>query len=84
MTDTPAAAPPAESAATSVATGDEAAEIINQREENERRGITGRRYLTCEKFGDVLEVREGLACRHPKVTCKYRLSCPIYQIGRNE
>ncbi|MBN2332017.1 MAG: hypothetical protein JXO49_09050 [Deltaproteobacteria bacterium] len=57
---------------------------INEQEDNERRGIMGRRYATCEKFGDVLEVKEGLACRHPKETCKYRLSCPIHLIGENE
>lgn len=57
--------------------------MINERLENERKGIMDRRYLTCEKYGDILEVREDLHCRHPKETCKYRLSCSIYQIGLN-
>ncbi|TAL15495.1 hypothetical protein EPN96_12700 [bacterium] len=58
--------------------------LINEKAENEAEGITGRKYLTCQKFGDIFEVREGLGCRHPKETCKFRLSCPIYSIGRNE
>ncbi len=58
--------------------------MINERLENEKKGIRDRRYLTCEKYGDVFEVKEGLHCRHPKETCKYRLSCPIFQIGQND
>lgn len=58
--------------------------MINEKLENEQRGITDRRYLTCEKYGNVFEVRDSLACHHPKETCKYRLSCPIYQIGQND
>ena len=58
--------------------------MIDEKKANEERGITDRRYLTCERFGDIFEVREGLACRHPKETCKYRLSCPIDMIGKNE
>lgn len=58
-------------------------ELIDEKAANERQGITDRKYLTCAKCGDVFEVRDGLACRQPKATCKFRLDCPIYQIGRN-
>ena len=58
--------------------------MIDEKKANEEGGIKNRNYLTCEKFGDIFEVREGLACRHPKETCKYRLSCQIYLIGKNE
>lgn len=58
--------------------------LINEKEANEQRGITNRKYLTCEKYGDILEVRDGLACLQPKATCKFRLDCPIHQIGRND
>jgi nitrite reductase/ring-hydroxylating ferredoxin subunit len=58
--------------------------MINEKKENEARGIFGRQYLTCQRLGEVFEVRDGLACRHPKEKCKYRLDCPIDQIGRND
>lgn len=56
--------------------------LIDERQQNEARGITGRKYLTCEKYGDIFEVRDGLTCLHPKTTCKFRLDCPIYIIGK--
>ena len=56
--------------------------LINEKALNEAEGITDRKYLTCEKYGDIFEVRDGLACRHPKATCKFRLNCPIYLIGK--
>ncbi len=62
----------------------EKTEIINEQDRNEAKGIAGGKYLTCQKYGDVFVVRDGLACRHPKVTCKFRLTCPIYSIGRND
>ena len=55
--------------------------LINEKEANEQQGISDRKYLTCEKYGDVFEVRDWLACLQPKVTCKFRLDCPIHQIG---
>ncbi len=58
--------------------------MINEKKINEDKGIKGRKYLTCEKFKDVFEVKEGLECRHPHETCKYRLDCQIYLIGKNE
>lgn len=58
--------------------------MIDEKKANEEQGITDRSYLVCEKYGDILEVREGLACKHLKETCKYRLTCPIYLIGENE
>jgi nitrite reductase/ring-hydroxylating ferredoxin subunit len=56
--------------------------LIDERQRNEVRGIIDRKYLTCEKYGDIFEVRDGLACLHPKATCKFRLNCPIYIIGK--
>jgi hypothetical protein len=58
--------------------------MIDERKANEAKGILDRKYLVCERLGDVLEVTEKLACRHPKEKCKYRLECPIDLIGRNE
>ena len=58
--------------------------MIDEKKANEERGIKNRRYLICERFKDVFEVREGLACHHPKETCKYRLDCQIDLIGKNE
>jgi len=58
--------------------------MINEKKINEDKGIKDRKYLTCEKFKDVFEVKEGLECRHPHETCKYRLDCQIYLIGKNE
>ena len=58
--------------------------MIDEKKTNEERGIKGRRYLTCEKFSDVFEVSEDLACKHLKETCKYRLDCQIYLIGKDE
>jgi nitrite reductase/ring-hydroxylating ferredoxin subunit len=63
---------------------EEKIEIINEKDRNEAKGLTGRKYLTCQKYGDVFEVRDGLACRHQKVVCKFRLTCPIYSIGKND
>ncbi|MBN2808133.1 MAG: hypothetical protein JXR80_01430 [Deltaproteobacteria bacterium] len=58
--------------------------MIDERKANEERGIRDRKYLTCEKYGDIFEVCETLACRHLQENCKYRLDCQIYLIGRNE
>ena len=58
--------------------------MIDEKKANEERGIKNRNYLTCEKFGDIFELREDLACRHLKESCKYRLNCQIYLIGKNE
>jgi hypothetical protein len=58
--------------------------LINEEERNEAEGITDRKYLTCEKYGDIFEVRDGLACLYPKATCKFRLNCSIYLIGKND
>ena len=58
--------------------------MIDERKENEARGIRDRQYLVCQRLGDVFEVKEGLRCRHPKEKCKYRFDCPIDIIGRNE
>ena len=58
--------------------------LINERERNEAEGVNDRKYLTCEKYGDIFEVRDGLACPHPKATCKFRLNCPIHLIGKND
>ena len=57
---------------------------IDERKENEAKGIFGRQYLVCQRLGEVFEVKEGLRCRHPKEKCKYRLDCPIDMIGRNQ
>ena len=58
--------------------------MIDEKKINEEKGLTGRRYLTCEKYRDVFEIKEDLKCHHPHETCKYRLDCPIYLIGENE
>lgn len=58
--------------------------MIDEKKANEERGIKGRKYLTCEKYKDIFEVREDLACKHLKETCKYRLDCQIYMIGKDE
>ncbi|MCK5915939.1 MAG: hypothetical protein KAG92_07350 [Deltaproteobacteria bacterium] len=58
--------------------------MIDERKINEERGIKGRKYLTCEKYKDIFEVREGLECQHQHETCKYRLDCQIYLIGKDE
>jgi len=58
--------------------------LINEKAENEAKGNADRKYLTCEKYGDIFEVKDGLACHHPKEVCKFRLTCPIYAIGKND
>ncbi|NPA25420.1 MAG: hypothetical protein GXO34_06305 [Deltaproteobacteria bacterium] len=58
--------------------------MIDEKKANEAKGIFDRKYLVCKRLGDIFEVTENLACRHPKEKCKYRLECPIDQIGRNE
>ena len=58
--------------------------MIDEKKINEAQGIYDRKYLTCEKYKDVFEVKEDLECRHPQETCKYRLDCQIYLIGKNE
>lgn len=64
-------------------TGKDPADRIDERQVNEANGILDRKYLACQKFGDLFEVRDGLACHHPKATCKFRLDCAIYLIGKN-
>lgn len=58
--------------------------MIDEKKANEERGVYDRSYVTCEKYGDIFELRAGLACLHPKEKCKYRLNCQIYQIGKND
>ncbi len=58
--------------------------MIDERKLDEEQGIENRKYLTCEKYGDIFAVKEDLECKHLQEKCKYRLDCQIYMIGKNE
>lgn len=42
----------------------------------------GKEYV-CEKYGETVLASDDLSCLHPKEKCKFRLTCPIYAIGKN-
>lgn len=62
---------------------DRLAETDQKMFQDEAEDSSSSKTVTCQKDGNILEMSHDLTCAHPKETCKYRLSCIIYAVGKN-